>query len=172
MESRIEKLVRDRLRQSAQHLDLTSRRLVHPGQRIQATLKQLNSLSLRLRRVTGTRLTTAHSVLRPLTRRLMNCRPDKKIRFLSRSYATELNRLTSSTHKILRQKRLELTGLVKRLNTLNPLETLGRGFAIFYKEDGKSVIDSVNRVNKGDHGIVRVVDGEIRCLIEETHEKH
>ena len=102
----------------------------------------------------------------------MNCRPDKKIRFLSRSYATELNRLTSSTHKILRQKRLELTGLVKRLNTLNPLETLGRGFAIFYKEDGKSVIDSVNRVNKGDHGIVRVVDGEIRCLIEETHEKH
>ncbi|MGW8248431.1 MAG: exodeoxyribonuclease VII large subunit [Acidiferrobacterales bacterium] len=172
VESRIEKLVRDRLRQYAQHLDLTIRRLVHPGQRIHAALKQLHSLSMRMQRLTANRLTSAHNTLHPLTRRLMNCRPDKKIQLLSRSYASQMNRLTSSTNKALRQKRLELTGLIKRLNTLNPLETLGRGFAIFYKEDGKSVIDSIDQAIAGEQGIVRVADGEIRCLIEETHEKH
>jgi len=172
VERRLEKLVRDQLRQYAQHLDLTSRRLVHPGHRIQAVLKQTLSLSARMQRVTRGKLALAQGSLRPLTRRLMNTRPDKKIQSLSRSYLIEMNRLTSSTGNVLRHKRMQLTGLIKRLNTLNPLETLGRGFAIFYEEDGKSVIDSIDRANIGEHGIVRVADGEIRCLIEETHEKH
>jgi len=171
-ESRLEKLVRDRLGQYAQRLDLTSRRLLHPGQRIRAALRQLQSLSLRMQRLTLNRLNSAQGGLRPLRRRLMNCRPDRKIRSLSSSYAIQMHRLTSSTHKVLRQKRLELTGLIKRLNTLNPLETLGRGFAIFYKEDRKSVIESIDQAITGEHGIVQVADGEIRCLIEETHEKH
>ncbi|MDX5151086.1 MAG: exodeoxyribonuclease VII large subunit [Acidiferrobacterales bacterium] len=172
VESRVEKLVRDQIRQYAQRLDLTSRRLVHPGQRIHAALKQLQTLSMRMQWLTANRLTSAHNTLHPLTRRLMNCRPDKKIQLLSRSYVTQMNRLTSSTNKALRQKRLELTSLIKRLNTLNPLETLGRGFAIFYQEDGKSVIDSIDQAITGERGIVRVADGEIRCLIEETHEKY
>lgn len=170
-EARIEKLVRDRLQQYEQRLDLTSRRLVHPGQQIRAALKQLYSLSNRLQRLARNRITRAQDRLQPMTRRLLNCRPDKRIDALSRSCSTELNRLASSTRYTLRQRRVELTGLIKRLNTLNPLETLGRGFAIFYKEDGKSIIDSIARAEAGKHGVVRVADGEIRCLIEETHEK-
>ena len=107
-----------------------------------------------------------------MTRRLLNCRPDKQIQLLSRAYSSELSRLASTTNRIIRQRRMELGGLIKRLNTLNPLETLGRGFAIFYKEDGKTVIDSVEQAATGEHGIVRVADGEIRCLIEEKHEKN
>jgi len=171
MEDRIEKLARDRIRQFAQQLDFTSRRLVHPGQRIRAALKELNSLSLRMQRLTRNRLLFAGGKLQPLTRRLLNRRPEKRIQFLHRSFSDELGRLTSATNTILRQKHLELTGLVKRLNTLNPLETLGRGFAIFYQEDGKSVIDSIDQAGIGQRGIVRVADGDIICLIEETHEK-
>jgi len=171
MENRIEKLARDRIRQFAQQLDFTSRRLVHPGQRIRAALKELNSLKLRMQRLTRSRLSLIDGKVQPLTRRLLNCRPEKKIQFLSRSVSVEFGRLTSATNITLRQKHLEFTGLVKRLNTLNPLETLGRGFAIFYQEDGKSVIDSIDLAGIGQRGIVRVSDGEVICLIEETHEK-
>ena len=171
MENRIEKLARDRIRQYAQRLDFTSRRLVHPGQRIRAALKELNSLSMRMQRLARSRVSFAGGKLQPLSRRLLNCRPEKRIQFLSKSFTVELGRLTSVTNSILRQKHMELTGLVKRLNTLNPLETLGRGFAIFYQEDGKSVIDSIDQAGIGQRGIVRVADGDVICLIEETHEK-
>ena len=171
LENRIEKLARDRIRQYVQRLDFTSRRLVHPGQRIQAALKELNSLSSRMKRITRSRVLTARNNLRPVTKRLLNCRPEKRIRFLSRSFSVEMNRLTSVTSTVLRQKHMELSGLAKRLNTLNPLETLGRGFAIFYQEDGKSVIESIDQARIGQRGIVRVADGDVVCLIEETHEK-
>ena len=171
MENRVEKLARDRIRQYSQRLDLTSRRLVHPGQRIRAALKELSSLSIRMKRLTRSRLLSAREKLYPTTKRLLNCRPDKRIQRLSGSFSVEMSRLTTATNSVLRQKHLELTGLVKRLNTLNPLETLGRGFAIFYMEDGKTVIDSIDRASVGQRGIVRVSDGDVICLIEETHEK-
>jgi len=172
IESRLEKIVRDQLRQAAQMLDLTSRRLVHPGRKIQLAQKQLTSLSLRSARLIRNRLNNAESRFRPVVRRLMNNRPDRRIRLLSNRFSLGLNRLLAASSQNLKHDRMELTGLIKRLNTLNPLETLGRGFAILYKADGVSVIDSVKKTKSGEHGLIRVKDGDILCLIEDTHEKH
>jgi len=172
IEKRLLNMVSDRLRNCQQQLDYTSRRLVHPGQKIHAALQRLYSLSRRSQRLMKSRLYQAENRLRPVTRRLLNNRPDKLARNLARSFSISFSRLSIATRHSLRQKRLEMTGIIKRLNTLNPLDTLGRGFAIFYQEDGESIVDTVHKAKPGRHGIVRVKDGDIVCLIEDSHEKH
>ena len=64
----------------------------------------------------------------------------------------------------LKDYKIKLIGAVTKLDTLSPLKTLTRGYAILEKED-KSVITSVDEIKTGD--IVRVVlqDGEKNASI-------
>ena len=171
-ESRLQRLMRDKILQCAQTLDHTSRRLVHPGQRIQASLTQLSGLGNRLHLVARNRLKFARARLNPSITRLINIRPEQRIQNLSNLYSAALKRLAYSVDNQLNNRRRELSGLAKRLNTLNPLETLGRGFSIFYKEDRKTVVDSVRTVDVGERGYIQVSDGIIKCLIEDLNEEH
>ena len=53
-----------------------------------------------------------------------------------------------------------------KLDALSPLKTLSRGYSITYAADGHSVVDSVQRVNDGDHIQVQVQDGRLACTVD------
>lgn len=53
-----------------------------------------------------------------------------------------------------------------KLDALSPLKTLSRGYSITYASDGHSVVDSVQRVNDGDHIQVQVQDGRLACTVD------
>ena len=65
---------------------------------------------------------------------------------------------------ILKDNKIKLISAVSKLDTLSPLKTLTRGYAILEKED-RSVITSIEDVKKGD--IIKVVlqDGEKKASI-------
>jgi exodeoxyribonuclease VII large subunit len=58
----------------------------------------------------------------------------------------------------LQLSRARLGGLEQRLDSLNPLAVLGRGFAVVSRPDG-SVVRSVSQAGTGDALDVRVADG-------------
>ena len=64
----------------------------------------------------------------------------------------------------LKDNKIKLISAVSKLDTLSPLKTLTRGYAILEKED-RSVITSIKDVKTGD--IVKVVlqDGEKKASI-------
>ena len=64
-------------------------------------------------------------------------------------------------------RRERLAGLSSRLESLSPLATLARGFAIVRQEDTKTLIHSVTQVSPGDRLSVRVVDGVFGSKVEE-----
>lgn len=55
-----------------------------------------------------------------------------------------------------------------RLHDLSPLAILGRGYAVCFEPDGKTVVRSVDAIGPGDTLAVRVSDGTIGCTVNET----
>jgi exodeoxyribonuclease VII large subunit len=64
-------------------------------------------------------------------------------------------------------RRERMTGLTARLESLSPLATLGRGYAIVRQEETGALIKSVTEVTAADRLAVRVADGTFRARVEE-----
>jgi exodeoxyribonuclease VII large subunit len=65
----------------------------------------------------------------------------------------------------LQLSRAHLAGLEQRLDSLNPMAVLGRGFAVVSRPDG-SVVRSVSQVSSGDALDVRVADGSFATRVD------
>lgn len=57
-----------------------------------------------------------------------------------------------------------------RLDDLSPLKILGRGYAVAFKEDKRTVVRSISQVTMKDSIQVKVADGFIGCTVEEVQE--
>ena len=64
-------------------------------------------------------------------------------------------------------KRQRFSRLAAALDALSPLKVLGRGYAIAQKGDG-GVISSVRSVQSGERFSLRLSDGSLKCIVEET----
>jgi exodeoxyribonuclease VII large subunit len=159
------------LTERAQSVDMLSRRLVHPGQRIRQTLERLHGLRHRLMLNTNNRLLRSDAVFHALQIRLRNIKPLDRIQARAKLCRDLARRLSAGTGYVHRAKRMEFASLAKRLNTLNPLETLHRGFSIVYKEDNRTIVSSIKDLSVGDKGHIRFADGQAVCKIENLSEK-
>jgi exodeoxyribonuclease VII large subunit len=63
-------------------------------------------------------------------------------------------------------RRERLVGLLARLESLSPLATLARGYAIVRQTETKEVVNSVSQVSPGDRLSVRVTDGAFEAKVE------
>jgi exodeoxyribonuclease VII large subunit len=64
------------------------------------------------------------------------------------------------------QRRLE--ALAAQLDTLSPLNVLGRGYSLTLKEADGAVVRSASQVRPGDRLLTRIGDGRIVSRVEET----
>ena len=60
--------------------------------------------------------------------------------------------------------RTQLEGLVARLEALNPLNVLERGYAVAVRSDGK-VMTSIDDVEVGEHMWVYLSDGHVESWV-------
>lgn len=76
--------------------------------------------------------------------------------------------LASSVEKHLADKRHRYVALKSTVEAISPLAVLGRGYSIA-SVDGKA-IRSAREVIPGDHIRIRLLEGHLVCLVEETKE--
>lgn len=88
------------------------------------------------------------------------------------SFITDYNYLKDNLHKSIK---IKLENLIKqielynnRLNDLNPLNILKRGYSLTRKEDKKSVVKSCRDIDKGDIIFTTISDGTIKSTILEV----
>ena len=70
----------------------------------------------------------------------------------------------------LKLKRAELSRDTGKLEALNPLSVISRGYSAVYKSDG-ILVKSVSDVKKGDRVDFKTTDGEVICTVDEI-KKH
>jgi exodeoxyribonuclease VII large subunit len=111
------------------------------------------------------------------TRQLQQCRRQLETLDLGRRLAgvqTRLvradARLAAATVKVRNRAEAQLRSCAGRLEVLNPLGVLARGYAVCWDEGRTRIIRSAADVNVGDEVRVTLADGELDCEVRATAE--
>jgi exodeoxyribonuclease VII large subunit len=169
MEQRLLRLMRDRLRSAAQHLDWLSARVVHPRSRIAATDGKLHSLTLRLRIAQEAMLRHHRDRFAEALACLRERSPLPTLRGYEMRRRHLTIQLTSQIRRRLERHHATLRQTAYSLNALSPLSTLARGYAIVERDDG-SVVRDASKVKPGDAVRARLARGELECRVEKIRE--
>ncbi len=100
-------------------------------------------------------------------RALRHLSPESRLREARQRVDDLMAAAASSARHGLTLRRERLAGLSARLESLSPLATLARGYAIVRQEKTEAVIKSVSDVVADDRLSVRVADGTFAARVED-----
>lgn len=89
--------------------------------------------------------------------------PKQSLDILLERFQSIHNRLLQSMQQIIKDKKQQLASASRALESISPLATLGRGYAIVSMEKVSKIIRSVKEVAVGDNLSIKLRDGEIEC---------
>ena len=147
------------------------------GQRLRDPITQLNEQNQQLRRLHG-RLTGSMSmVLKQQRHQYLSLKDRLRLQSPSRLLPLRItvlkrliNQLSLSTKYKLRHSRQHFEQTLHLMNTVSPLTTLGRGYAILRDGNG-SVVKSVEKIEKADELKAHIRDGEIFVVVTDTRKR-
>ncbi len=161
-----------RLRQGNQRLDwlMARLRLQHPGVRLRQQAQRLDELENRLLRDWVHRLRHHRASLEQLQEALKRHAPTVRLG-ATRSRTDELQRRLRAAldHELTRQQQ-RLGSLGRALDTVSPLATLQRGYAIVRTEDGR-IVRSARQVQIGTRVETRLSKGVLVSTVDETRDE-
>lgn len=140
-------------------------RQAHPSQRLQRHAQRLDELDLRLRRALKTAAERRSGVLATLEARLLRHHPRIQVEAAEQRRQHLERRLGAAMALGLERMSRRSGMLAQRLQSVSPLATLGRGYAIVSRADG-TIVRSVGDVDHGDVLQTRLADGCVTSRVE------
>lgn len=155
-----------------QQLDWLTKRLerCHPGRRLRDQGQRLDELEQRLKLAWRSQLRHADSRLAALAARLHRRDPRQHLQKLSLRREHLAQRLERVMRGRLQQHRLRLTALARALDTVSPLATLQRGYAIVRRRPDGAIVRDATQVAIGDQIETRIARGRLISTVDEKHE--
>jgi exodeoxyribonuclease VII large subunit len=140
----------------------------HPKRRLLEKMQQLDVYYAQLSQLLNAKVQNSLAKLATLRAQIMGLTPRHRIMAITQ----ELKVLTTHLRKgILQslQNKKQITGhLAAQLDTLSPLSTLQRGFAIAISTQEKAFLRSAKQVHVGDKVNVRLAEGELECTVDKA----
>ncbi len=127
-------------------------------------LRNIRSLSNELQNAVDDHLSLLDQQLQRNIQRLRMFSPLTRIRNDSQRMDELIQRLERTMHHQLLIRQSRLDGIIRHLDSLNPLQILSRGFAVIRGVDGK-VIQSVKQVQLNSNINIRLSDGELGAQV-------
>jgi exodeoxyribonuclease VII large subunit len=167
LQARLARLMRERVTNEQQRLDWLSARLLHPRERIARLRQHLRELVMRLR-LSQTGLVNSYNTrLLTVAGRLLRRAPMGRVRELALGFKHQSARLAGAMRHSLEQHRQRLQLTAQALNTLSPLATLERGYAIVRRADTGAVLRDAGQVRRGERIEARLARGRLDCVVED-----
>jgi exodeoxyribonuclease VII large subunit len=158
------------LAHSNQRLALLSKGLRDPRKRVTDSWQRLDELNDRLIRSMDSMIKERKKNLASEGRALLLHSPVRILASFTQRIDFHRHTLTLMISRRLREQRVALSHLEKRIKDLNPSSVLKRGYSIARKLPERLILKDVSGLNKGDHILVTLAEGEIECRIEEITE--
>jgi exodeoxyribonuclease VII large subunit len=168
-EGRLAKLMRRKLIDAQQHLDWLSTRLVSPDRRIVLTHARLCAAVRRLYLAQQHDLSAVRHRYTTAELKLRRLAPLARVREARLRAQHGQHRLFASVRTTLRIREQRLKQAAFQLNTVSPLATLERGYAIV--THGDTPLRDARRVRPGDTVNARLARGTLGCVVKEVNEK-
>ncbi|UTW05404.1 exodeoxyribonuclease VII large subunit [Amphritea atlantica] len=144
--------------QRLQQLQWTRARLRHPGDKLKEQAQKLDDLELRMQRAVRLNVAQRKQQFTQLHQRYLRCSPMPLIAAGQQRKDELEHRLFNLIGAQLKQSSLKLSGLAATLNSVSPLATLDRGYAIVQDEQGK-VIQDINQITPQSNVETRLSNG-------------
>ena len=171
LDARLLTLTRNRLRQQIQTLKWLNGRLVqqHPGRRLQQQGQRLDELEQRLTRAQRSLLRDRLATLAELRARLRQYSPSHRVARSEAHRYQLMQRLRAAMRLKLERQRTQLESLMRALDTVSPLATLRRGYAIVTDYPDGGVVRRAADVQVGEQVQAKLGEGRLICEVRETH---
>lgn len=153
------------LREHRQQVAHLRARLQHPGQKLQVQAQKLDHLEMRLQRALTTSLRNVHQRVERLEHKLQRFNPQRLLASHAHRLQVLTLRLEAVQRKQLDARQQRLQRVAGLLQSVSPLNTLGRGYAILLTEDGHAVRDA-DEVNCGQPLTAKLHKGKLICEVK------
>jgi exodeoxyribonuclease VII large subunit len=165
-ESRLVSLTRALLSRQRERLNWLARRLVHPGRRLQELAQRLDDISLHLLNGMRAHLHRQRTEVMQLAARLAVQSPAQRLHVLRERCLQLQVRLCQSVQRRLHASAAQLQSAMRALQTISPLATLERGYAIV-TDSSAHILRDADAVQPGDRVSARLARGRLHCAVEE-----
>ena len=168
-ELRLAQQLRALLDRHRQRLNWLEQRLQQqePRRRLRQQAQRLDELEQRLKFAVLARLRHNAARLTQGLARLQRHTPAQRLVQLHSHIAQLTQRLHAALRLQLSQRRGQLTGLARALDAISPLATLGRGYALVTRTDGK-LLRRVVDVQAGEQVVARLAEGRLLCRVDDV----
>jgi exodeoxyribonuclease VII large subunit len=168
--SRLENRLRHALSDDRKRLAWLEQRLqqVHPGQYLRQQAQRLDELEQRARLLMKLKFNNLKYCINELHAKLQRHLPTQLLGRLELQRDLLAQRLGSTMQVLLAEKRRRLELTVRSLDTVSPLATLQRGYAIVSQLPGRRILRQATTVKAGDRVEARLAEGTLVCTVDAT----
>ncbi|WP_125711640.1 exodeoxyribonuclease VII large subunit [Companilactobacillus kedongensis] len=157
---------RDQVRNYAQNTFLQ-----HPERIYEVYLQKVDNLTSRLNKVVSEQIYNQRQSLWDLRGRLNNQSPMSQLHYYDTMVNNYQQRILNSTNKIINNNRNSFSKEVAALDSLSPLKTLSRGYAIATNDDGK-ILKQAKDYQVDQTINLKVTDGNVKLITKEISEEN
>jgi exodeoxyribonuclease VII large subunit len=159
-----------KIRQLEQRTDYLQKRLRHPGHRLQEQTQHLDHLEIRLRRAITGKVQAQLAYMNTVRDKLLAQNQRPAIAQHQKAVAHSTKQMMRAVAQQLSNKQTETSQAMQMLDTVSPLKTLGRGYAII-RDNSDKILSSVDQVSAGDTVKGQLTDGELILAVTATTTK-
>lgn len=166
--NRLSHLITSRLQQQQQQVRWLNKRLVSPTRRLQDIAQRLDELQVRHVRAQHNLMQNQQRRFQALMARFQLCSPQQHLQQQDEKYRQLSRRLHQGIQLQLQASRRLLAHTSHNLDTVSPLATLQRGYAIVTRENGEDIIRNSKELKTGDKITTRLAKGKLVSTIDKT----
>jgi len=152
---------RKRLRWLQQRLQLR-----HPGQYLRQQAQRLDELEQRTRLAIHSYFNRLQYSVNEVLARLKQASPAHQINCTELQRQALLQRMQAAINRLLQTRQRQLAVACKSLDTISPLATLDRGYAIVTRQTDTHVLHQASAVKAGDRIEARLARGRLLCTVD------
>lgn len=170
LEANLARSLQRRLALTSERLVNLRRHLRHPGERLREQAQRLDDIEQRMQRSVGAQLELRRSQLALQNLALEQQSPQVAIKQLGMRVGQLGTNIGHHGRQTLLQQQARISTLAARLQSLSPLATLQRGYAIVTDDHGV-LVSEIETLKEGDTITTRLASGNLRSQVIETTKK-
>ncbi len=170
LEKLLVKAMKRKLEIVQQQVIWLSKRVKHPGSRLQEQAQRLDELELRLKNSMQQRLVIDKMQLRRVQEQLKQHTPLQKITNLALQLDHLQKNLRAAVTQSVELKKQRLYSATQLLDTVSPLATLNRGYAIVTSPASKKIITHTKQLQLGQSIEARLADGSFQATVNKIND--
>ncbi len=153
------------------HIELLSKHIPHPKQRLIELMQRTDEYSMRLKHQVEKQLSHKKMTVTEISGKINELNPAHKIARQIENINVLKSRFKKSIQRTIEKSNEELNNLSHVLNTVSPVSTLERGYAIVTEQKTNKIVTDTNHLRSGDMLRIRLSKSEIDSTIDTIHEK-